>query len=454
MKHQKALLTGLTLFLSTFNSPVFADSYIVIARGLEFNDTLISQIEAAGGQLRHSMKQVGLAVFDADNPGFQTSVASMNNVYAAPLDLSQQMIDPVAGDAVSLQAVEPPFSSDDDAFFDLQWGHVAVQAQDTWAKGYRGAGVRVAVLDSGIDAEHVDIAPNLNLALSSSFVRNEDVNVRDGFFFSHGTHVAGTIGAADNGVGIIGVAPEVELVAVKVVSEYTGRGSFGDIFAGMVYAADIGADIINMSVGGALPRSCGHGPGSRADDCQALIVAGNRVANYVRQQGSLVITAAGNDAINFNSDRDLVHIPGGLPGVVTIAATAPQGWALDPYNANLDIPTYYTNYGSSGVTFAAPGGTVEYAGSEYCEVAGKENICIAFDLVYSATSDGWMWAQGTSMAAPHAAGVAALIVGANGGDMKPAAIVKAMRDGADDLGKPGKDDYFGLGRVNAYNSTP
>ena len=65
-----------------------------------------------------------------------------------------------------------------------------------------------------------------------------------------------------------------------------------------------------------------------------------------------------------------------------------------------------------------------------------------------------MWAQGTSMAAPHAAGVAALIVGANGGDMKPAAIVKAMRDGADDLGKPGKDDYFGLGRVNAYNSTP
>lgn len=86
---------------------------------------------------------------------------------------------------------------------------------------------------------------------------------------------------------------------------------------------------------------------------------------------------------------------------------------------------------------------------DLCVVAGVLNECWAFNLVFSTGNGGWYWSAGTSMAAPHAAGVAAIIVGENGGDMKPAQLVRELRKTSDDLGKPGNDDIYGMGRVNA-----
>jgi subtilisin family serine protease len=137
----------------------------------------------------------------------------------------------------------------------LQWGHTAVDAVGAWNKGQRGAGVRVAVLDSGIDADHPDLASKVNQALSVSFVPGENWNPLPGFYFNLGTHVAGTIAAADNGLGVIGVAPEAELIAVKVLSEFSGSGSFDWLITGIIYAADIDADVINMSLGAVLEKS-------------------------------------------------------------------------------------------------------------------------------------------------------------------------------------------------------
>ena len=133
----------------------------------------------------------------------------------------------------------------------LQWSLDAIQAREAWAVGARGTGVRVAVLDGGIDLTHPDLHPNLNLELSCCFVADETLQYQPGGVipFSHGSAVAGIIAGADDAAGITGVAPEAEIVHVKVLRDRTGSGSSVVTIAGLYYAANIGADVINMSLG-------------------------------------------------------------------------------------------------------------------------------------------------------------------------------------------------------------
>lgn len=440
----RLLAAAVTAALITAGTSQSADaaSYVVLSNGNQLSASALSKLQAAGGTVRANLPQIGVAIIEADE-GFQARAGRVGGVRSITADMQLQLISPVEMQGVDAQAANPPTSGDDDFYFDLQWGHDAVQAPEAWALGARGAGVRVAVLDSGIDAEHPDLAPNLNTALSRSFVPGEDWNIQPGFYFNHGTHVAGTIAAADNGYGIIGVAPEAELVAVKVLSEYTGSGSFGGIIQGIVYAADINADIVNMSLGADIPHNV---PGAAE-----LFVAAGRATNYAHQKGTLLVAAAGNDGRDLDHDASLKSFPAELPHVLSIAATAPLGWATGT-SPSLDFPASYTNYGQSGIDFAAPGGDAAYPGNELCIAGPVVQRCWVMDLVFSTISGGWSWTAGTSMAAPHVSGVAALVIGANGGDMSPAAVERALRQGADDLGKPGNDDYYGAGRVNAVRS--
>ena len=171
-----------------------------------------------------------------------------------------------------------------------------------------------------------------------------------------------------------------------------------------------------------------------------------------------MITSAGNEATDYDHNGPVVHMPSDGPNVISIAATAPIGWATDPGNIFLDNPASYSNYGQSVIDFAAPGGDSVYPGNESCTIAGLLRPCWVFDLVFSTGSNlnpalaSYFWAAGTSMAAPHASGVAAIIIGKNGGSMHPAQVEAALLQSADDLGKPGNDDFYGNGRVNAYNA--
>jgi subtilisin family serine protease len=318
-----------------------------------------------------------------------------------------------------------------DPYFDLEWNLFMIHAAPgydasgawtpgAWDLGAWGEGTRVFVLDSGIDSHNPDISPNLNTSLCRSFVPDEDWEASK--LFNHGTHVAGIIAAAQNNFGVIGVAPKAELVAVKVLSENTGIGLLSYLNEAIVYAADNGADIINMSLGGYLPRRNGWWVGDihvTAKMVGEMLHATQRAITYAYQKGATMVAAAGNSALDADHDKNAVLIPAQLTHVIAVSAT--DQW---------DGPWYLNNYGKTLVSFAAPG-----------------------DWVLSDINDNkFAYWSGTSQAAAHVSGVAALIIGQNGGSLNPAQVESVLKQSADDLGKPGKDDYYGMGRVNAYKA--
>lgn len=423
-------------------------------------------VRRQGDTLVHHVPEAGFAVVETSDPAAYRRVADV----VLPDATFQR--DPVRVEAFEADLGDPPSSGSRDFFFDLQWGHVPVGATPAWAAGVRGADVRVAVIDGGFDLTHPDLAPNINVGLSRNFVDGETLqycdstvdydpdeilcdpdpgNPESDYVFSHGAHVAGTIGAAQNDFGVIGVAPDAELVLLKALSD-TGSGSFADVAAAMLYAALVDADIANMSLGALIPQ----GLASDARFVAELRVLMQRVLNFGTWMGTLYVASAGNEALDLDRTADLVVFPAGLARVVSVSATGPSGWAVDPDDAGFDQLALYSNYGRSAIDVSAPGGDFRFAfepgGFDVCVVAGVPNWCFAFDFVFSTGNGGWYWSVGTSMAAPHASGVAALILSearAAGRSLTPAQLERDMYRRAQDLGERGRDPVHGRGAVHS-----
>lgn len=458
MKRVLYIFSVMALLAAALAAPVSAQSaarsYLLISAAESLPAGLEAAVAAAGGTLVRANPEIGVALAESADAAFKAKAAKIAGLRSVVPNLKLQFISPNEK-RVELDFGSPPFSGDNDRFFDLQWGHDAVNAPEAWNAGQFGAGVRVAVLDTGFDLDHPDLAPNINLGLSMNFVPGETLSYALPDPFSHGTHTAGTIAAADNGLGTIGIAPQAELVLVKVLGD-EGSGTFEAVISGIVYAANADADIISMSLGAVLKKSgfCDAEGCMTAREVSELRTALGRATTYAYQMGSTIFASEGNDSIDKDHTANIITLPADSPHVISIAATAPIGWAVDPLNAFLDYPASYTNYGQSAVDFAAPGGDFVYPGEELCTVAGLTSPCWVFDLVFSTGSNlnpaiaSYYWSAGTSMAAPHAAGVAALIIGANGGEMPPAQVEAALRAYAEDLGKPGNDDFYGAGRVH------
>lgn len=429
-------------------SAASGSSFIIVAKGNSLPDKLEKSVAAINGSVISTIPEIGLALVSSDDPGFKTKAGRIRGVGAVVPNVRSEYIDPDLRTVSVADYGNPPVSGEDDFFFDLQWGHDAIDAPEAWEAGYRGSGVRVGVLDEGFDLTHPDLAGNIS-PLSMDFT-GEGLQYVLPDAFSHGSHTAGTIGAADNGFGVIGVAPEVELVLIKVLSEVLGFGYLFDILNGIIYSANVECDVINMSIGADFYKSGVPGEYSARDAAWYKNIYG-RAITYAYQSGTTVIASAGNEATDYDHAKDLMHLPSGAAHALSISATAPIGWAADP-STSLDEFAGYSNYGQSAIDFAAPGGWWAYPGNELCQVSFLVRPCWVFDLVFSVGNGGWYWSAGTSMAAPHATGVAALIIEKNGGSMDPADVKEALKASADDLGKPGNDDFYGQGRVNALRA--
>ncbi len=421
------------------------NSFMVISKTEKLPKNLEKSLGKLG-EITNSISEIGVVVVQSDDPNFEKKVAKLSGVRSVVPDLTVNWLEPMDVDLMA----NASSIGDDEWFLDDLWGMDAIDAPEAWNEGHTGEGVRVAILDSGIDPTHPDLSPNLNTELSKSFVDGEDWAVQPGLYFNHGTHVAGTIAAADNELGVIGVAPNAEIVAVKVLSEYSGSGSFGGINAGIVYAANIETDVINMSLGATFNKNgkyieyidgIGYPRKIPAKYMQEIIHAQQRAIDYAYKMGTIIIVSAGNDAMNGDGNGSTIKLPADLNNVISVSATAPYAIHYYP-DSYLDYPASYTNVGRSLVDIAAPGGDYKiYDYSFWWE-----------DMILSTIPGGWSWSAGTSMASPHVAGVAALIIGKNGGEMDPHEVEKQLFKTVDKIDTNGKSLYYGKGRVNAYRA--
>jgi subtilisin family serine protease len=450
---------------ASFNASASGETrtYVLIASSANsLPAELVADVEKAGGSVVSALDKIGVAIATSADADFATKAAAISGVQKVAADTVVQWIEPLPyaeGETVDESDVgeESHAVGGHETFRLVQWAPDAVSAPAAWATGAQGAGARVAILDGGIHSTHIDIAPRLDAAKSTSFARNSagaltPYNSDLGTFW-HGTHVAGIVAAPANNIGTVGIAPQATIIGVKVL--HGGSGAFSWVISGIYYAATpiaqggAGANIINMSLGAFFPQA---GPGAAL-----LTVALGRATTYAYQQGVTVIAAAGNNAADLDHTANMVFVPAQSPNVISVSATGPMGWAVG--STDLDRPASYTNYGQSAIDLAATGGDFVLPGNAVCQkprlpTGTVTQFCWVFDLVMAPCRGGptsnstYCWAAGTSMASPTVAGVAALVVGQNPG-MSPTDVRTRLEKSADDLGKPGNDDFYGAGRVNA-----
>lgn len=296
-----------------------------------------------------------------------------------------------------LGGVTAPARANTDTARHLQWGLEVVRAPQAWSIG-RGAGTTIAVLDTGVDLAHEDLASKL--LPGRSFV---DAPVQDDR--GHGSHVAGIAAAAtDNGRGIAGVAPDAKVLPIRVLGS-DGGGTNEEVARGIRFAADQRATVINLSLGPEVPLLF-----SALDD--SLV----RAIDYAWSKGSVVVIAAGNNFVPL-SEYDTVK-------AIVVAAV----------DRNDRRASYSTGVGGAMWSMAAPGGASGTAAQGVLSTYWEEG-----------KSNSYAFLAGTSMATPHVAGAAAVLRGLG---LTPQQTVDRLLSTAKDLGPAGKDNDFGSGRLD------
>ncbi|MBU7037848.1 MAG: S8 family peptidase [Theionarchaea archaeon] len=273
----------------------------------------------------------------------------------------------------------------------LPWGVDRIDAELAWSTS-TGAGVKVAIVDTGIDMDHPDLVANIKGGFNAIAVKGK---YRDPDNFDddhgHGSHCAGIVAAVDNSIGVVGVAPEAWLYGVKVLSN-SGSGTTTDCIEGIQWCVDNGMDVISMSWGSTTYDQALN------DTCQAAWDA-----------GCVLVSSAGNNGVETPDGY-----PSAYPSVMAISATDSS-----------DNIASWSNYGAE-IELAAPGVSI-----------------------YSTYEDGgYTTMSGTSMACPHVSGVAALILGAHP-TYSNQQVRQTLWNTAEDLGTPGWDIYYGYGLVDA-----
>ncbi len=422
MKKRIFVSLGIMVFFLSFTvTTSFAENWIIDSKSNKLPKDLAQRVELVGGKLLKSWDFIGIAV--AEFPTEADALAIETEGLKVMPDIEINWLP-------DEEQAEATHIGEDEFFYGYQWHLPLIEADKAWDDGVTGAGVRVAVLDTGIWYHHYDLDHNIDFASSASFVPGVPDFLDD---HGHGTHVAGIIAAEDNAFGSIGVAPNATLIAVKVLNQ-NGGGAWSWILGGVIHAVNVDADIINMSLRGYIKKSGTSYYTSRY--ASQLLATMNKTLNWAASQDTLVVVAAGNELTDLNHIQDWAIIPTEAGNCIAVSATGPA-----------DDPAYYTNFGTSVVWVAAPGGDFMY---DY-PYGGILSTIPPPDLIPDPYVHWYSFYQGTSMATPCVCGVAALVL-EKYGPMSMGRLKNILANSAEDLGKPGKDDYYGRGRVNAYEA--
>ena len=426
-------------------------SYAVYAVTHEY---AVYAVQAAGGTVTNDRsKQIGVIVAESANANFAQLVQdyAVMGGYAVIESVSEdrgvKQKQPDSEPTSSKGRSNPDLQDDPDER--LQWDMDMIRTDQAHAKLAGSRSVDVGVLDSGVDSTHVDFTDAGVLGGSSNVdCSRAHVSVMPGVSSPlpcadtgfHGTHVAGTIAAQSNGVGIVGVAPDVTLVPVTVCHVYACWWSA--VVDGITYAGDIKLDVINMSFYADDVDSTAHLTDCTPQD-SATVEAIDRAIAYARSRGVTPVAALGN------SNEDLASsafancrvVPSESPGVIGVTSIGANG-----------VKASYSNYGYGSADVTAPGGN----GSTGGDADASDGRAAVYSTI---PGQRYLTANGTSMASPHAAGVAALIVskygkvGADGDvEMKPDQVQAKLQGTAVDIGTAGYDQYDGYGRVDALRA--
>ncbi|NBI27992.1 peptidase S8 [Chengkuizengella sp. YPA3-1-1] len=366
-----AIALILSFSITSLAEPTSEDSTIIVKFKDKTSKSMKQQIhQDEKAEVLKKNKQIGFEVIKVKGKSVEKALKEYKNradvEYAEPI--------------VEYHAL---FTPNDPLYLSDQYGPQIMDLEQAWEITQGSSSVVVAVLDTGVQANHEDLLGQV--IPGYDFIDNDsDASDEQG----HGTHVAGTVGAlTNNGVGVAGVAPNVKIMAIRVLNE-VGRGTNAGVADGITYAADNGADVINLSLGSTVSSA-----------------AVEDAVNYAWEKGAVIISAAGNDGVNVQ------NYPAAYQNSLAVAAT----------DSN-DNKWSSSNYGS------------------WVDVAGP-----GVGIISTRLGGGYVSSNGTSMATPHVAGLAALLASQGKTNVEIRNIIESTAESISGTGT-----YWEHGRVNAF----
>jgi subtilisin family serine protease len=451
-------------------------AYLVLAPEGNSTAPAAARVATAGGTVVANYSQIGVLVVHSTNPAFETAVAGEGvQAVASTAGLGTPLEDAETVEAAGTGAQQTTADPTGEPLWGQQWDMTQIDLPEAQAITTGSPDIVVGVLDSGISSTHPDLATQIAKSKSASCLGGV-VDTTEAAWnpttSDHGTHVAGTIAAAINGIGVAGIAPGVKVASVKVVTD-AGFIYPEAAVCGFVWAADHGMQLTNNSYFiDPWEFNCRNDPRQRP-----VWEAVQRAIRYSQSKGVLNVASAGNSNkdlqqkfIDSTSPNDgsypvetriitgaCLDLPAEAPGVVTVSAVGTER-----------LKSYYSNYGLGVVDVAGPGGDTRQPDPTVSTIS---HAVLSTTFNTATKTNGWGYKQGTSMASPHAAGVAALALSAHP-DLSPGALAAFVEYTADALPcpegiynpRPGLDQYlaecsggertsfYGAGEVNAYNA--
>jgi subtilisin family serine protease len=434
MKHSRRRLSavlGLTAALvvapaattSTAATSATDSTYVVLYRQGASTADASQAIAAAGGTVVANYAQIGVIVARSANSGFASTVSKSSKVDGVSATSGfGTRLDPAAADDAAVEAQQATWG---DTLSGLQWDMVQINVPQAHEVTGGSSSVVVGDIDTGLDFTHPDLAPNYDASRSTDCSSGAPAPLLPGNDANgHGTHTAGTIAAAANGSGIVGVAPNVKIAGIKSSND---DGFFFPemVICSFMWAATHGISVTNNSYfADPWLFNCKNDPGQRA-----IWEAERRAIRFAQTNGVLVVASQGNDSTDLShptvdvispdfppgseQEREITNacsvVPVEVPGVVGVTATG-----------NLRLKSFYSSYGISTADVAAPGGdsllqvTPAAVNGRVLSTYPAANPCLR-TVIDPGTGAKYCYLQGTSMAGPHAAGVAALLASVDAG---------------------------------------